>query len=263
MPVEVVNWNPRKRRVRGPLGRVIPRRPPVNNFGDLLGPLIVEELLVRQGIDPAGTSIRHRLLSVGSILRLANDGDVVWGSGVNGKSLDLEYQFSDLDVRSVRGPRTAEFLRSRGISVPEVYGDPGLLVGVLWPRESLVAPRLSAGVTLIPNLNDVEKYRGHPDFWHPCRPLWDTITRIANSEFVIGSSLHAVVLADSFGIEARLIGSDHEPPFKYQDYYLGSGRSGYTAATTVDEALAMGGEEPLEWDPAGVLGAFPYELWAP
>ncbi len=261
MPVEVVNWNPRKRRVRGPLGRLLPKRPPVNNFGDLLGPLIVAELLERRGIDPAGTRQRRRLLSVGSILRLASEGDVVWGSGANGKSLDLEYRFSHLDVRAVRGPRTAEFLHTRGVSVPDVYGDPGLLVGVLWPRASVTKVPGSAGLTLIPNLNDVAKYQHHPAFWHPCRPLWDTIARIAASEFVIGSSLHAVVLADSFGVPSRLIASDHEPPFKYEDYYLGSGRDGDSAAATADAALAMGGEEPPRWNPAELLEAFPADMW--
>lgn len=262
MPVEVVHWNPRRPRVRGPLGRLLPKHPPVNNFGDLLGPRIVRDLLDRRGVDPATGPVGSRLLAVGSILRMAREGDVVWGAGVNGKSVDARYDFDSLDVRAVRGPLTARFLRDRGVEVPEVYGDPGLLVGSLRPRESLAWDGSPAAVTLLPNLNDAERYRGHPAFWHPCNPLDATVARIANSEFVIGSSLHAIVLAESFGVPARLIRSEHEPPFKYDDYYLGSGRDKPVFADTVDEALAMGGEPALQWDPQPLLDAFPVDLWS-
>jgi pyruvyltransferase len=263
MSVEVVHWNPRKPRVSGPLGRLLPKRPPVNNFGDLLGPRIVREVLSRRVVDASPGVEGRRLLAVGSILRLARAGDVVWGAGVNGKSIDAPHELTALDVRAVRGPLTARFLAERGVAVPDVYGDPGLLVGSLWPRESLRWGGPPVGVTLIPNLNDADRYRGHPNFWHPCSPLDDTLSRIANSEFVIGSSLHAIVLAESFGIPARLIRSAHEPSFKYDDYYLGSGRDTPIMADDVDEALTMGGEPALQWDPGALLDAFPVDLWMP
>lgn len=262
MAVEVVNWNPRKRRAKGIVGRLLPKRPPVNNFGDLLGPRIVDEILAGRGSDRARGGVDRRLLAVGSILHFARPGDVVWGSGVNGKSVQLRHEVADLDVRAVRGPLTAEFLRSRGVDVPAVYGDPGLLVGRLWPRESFVGSMPQATLTVIPNLNDVARYRSHPDFWHPCRPLPDTVARIATSDFVVGSSLHAMVLADSFGIPARLISSEHEPSFKYEDYYRGSGRDGFTAACNVEDAVRMGGEAPLDWSEDNLMSAFPWDLWS-
>ncbi len=262
MAIDIVHWNPRKPRVRGPLGRLLPKHPPVNNFGDLLGPPIVREMLRRRGLDYEQDASEGRLVAVGSIMRMARDGDVVWGTGVNGKSTSLPHQFSQLDVRAVRGPLTAQFLREKGIEVPEVYGDPGLLVGWLWPRETFEGRMERSALTVIPNLHDVERYREHPGFWHPCSPLTETIARIATSDFVVGSSLHAVVLADSFGVGSRLIRSDHEPPFKYEDYYRGSGRGSFEAASGIDEAIEMGSEVPPEWSPEDLVRAFPWDLWS-
>lgn len=262
MAVHIVHWNPRKRRLRGPLGWLLPKRPPVNNFGDLLGPYIVREMLCREGLDFDRDGSDRRLVAVGSIMRMARDGDVVWGTGVNGKSTTLPHEFSKLDVRAVRGPLTAQFLRDRGIDVPDVYGDPGLLVGRLWPRESFDGTMERTALTVIPNLHDVDRYKDHPGFWHPCSPLSQTIARIATSDFVVGSSLHAVVLADSFGIGSRLIRSAHEPPFKYEDYYRGTGRAAFAMASDVDEALAMGAEGLPEWSPDKLVRAFPRDLWS-
>lgn len=261
MAVEVVNWNPRRRRMKGILGHLLPKLPPVNNFGDLLGPRIVDEILAERTVDPLGDVVDRRLLAVGSILHFARPGDVVWGSGVNGKSVQMRHDVADLDVRAVRGPLTAQFLRDRGVDVPSIYGDPGLLVGRLWPREGFVGSMAHVPLTIIPNLNDVARYQSHPSFWHPCSPLPDTIARIATSDFVAGSSLHAMVLADSFGVPSRLISSEHEPPFKYEDYYRGSGRDGFTAAASIEDAVRMGGEVPLAWSESELLAAFPWDLW--
>jgi pyruvyltransferase len=84
---------------------------------------------------------------------------------------------------------------------------------------------------------------------------------IAASDFVTGSSLHAIVIAESLGIPARLITSGAEPAFKYDDYFQGSGRAGFEPAGSVKEALALGGEPPISWDSGTLLGAFPADLW--
>ena len=114
--VRVVHWNPRERPGRGRrtswsrLGR---RR---NNFGDLLGPVVVSALA-----DALPTTRRaQRLLTVGSILHFARDGDVVWGSGVNGKIPQELHRFRHLDIRAVRGPKTKAVLEERGLAVPAV-----------------------------------------------------------------------------------------------------------------------------------------------
>jgi pyruvyltransferase len=253
--VEIVHWNPRRR-----VSRFAPARltRPVNNFGDLVGPWVVAELLRRRGLDPDRAVRPARLVAVGSILHLAQNDDVVWGAGLNGKALALAPGVQRLDVRAVRGPRTRELLLEAGHDVPEVYGDPGALVGVLWDRPTTARTR---DLTVIPNLNDARGHPSHPALVSPRTSLEKIIGIIASSRFVTGSSLHAIVIAESFGIPARLIRSAAEPAFKYEDYYRGTGRDTHRAAETVAEAVALGGEPPAVLDPA-LLRAFPADLWA-
>ncbi len=261
--IALVDWNPARPVFPTRIGRLLPFRRPVNNFGDLLAPEIVAAILAQRGIRPEDAVSPRRLLSVGSVIRLAGDGDVIWGTGVNGKSLDHPYGFRTLDVRAVRGPLTREFLLGRGQDVPEIYGDPGLLTGLLWPRETVQREEWAAPTLIVPNFNDWSSYRSEPNVLSPRTDLRTCIARIASAEFVIGSSLHAIVLAESFGIPARFIASAHEPAFKYEDYYLGSGRSGYHPGRSIAHAMGLGGEVPPVWSATPLLDAFPADLWRP
>lgn len=261
MPVEVIHWNPRRRIFSGRLTRRIPISRPVNNFGDLLGPALVERLVQSHSLpEPAE---ERRLVSVGSIMSLARTGDTVWGTGINGKSKDRALEATVLDVRSVRGPRTRELLIGRGFQVPPIFGDPGLLVGHLWRREELRGDRASQTLSIVPNLHDYRSQRHLQHSVNPTAPLWDVIGTIAASDFVVGSSLHGIVVAESLGIPARLVRSSTEPEFKYLDYFEGTGRYGVAFADTVEEAISMGGAPlPEEWNPEPLLEAFPRDLWA-
>jgi pyruvyltransferase len=259
VPVEVVNWNPRRPVLHGKLGRLVPWRRPVNNFGDLLGPMIVSKIVVDNNL--AEPAVPRRLLAVGSILNLARTGDVIWGIGANGKTLDRPASYRELDIRAVRGPLTRTFLQAKGYEVPEIYGDPGLLVGSLWPREQTARGFLPRAATVVPNLNDMHHAAGRSDAIAPTTDIWETLGTIASSDLVVGSSLHAIVVAESFGIPARLVTSSVEPRFKFEDYYRGTGRPGFRPAPDVDTAISWGGEPLPSWDPKPLLDAFPRDLW--
>lgn len=260
MPVDVVHWNPAKPIFPGVIGRLIPLRKRVNNFGDLLGPEIVRRVLFQKTNGDYNDLGKGRLVAVGSILAMARHGDDVWGAGINGKSLDKNYDFSNVKFHAVRGPLTREFVSSRGGLVPEVYGDPGLLVSMLWSESELVGPKHE--VTIVPNLNDMRYYDlKDKRVMDPTKPLIECLSRIRNSNLVVGSSLHAIIVAESFKVPARLVRSAVEPEFKYLDYYTGSGRTSVDAASTVDDAIKLGGKELPNWDPHKLLAAFPYYLW--
>lgn len=236
------------------------KRRPLNNFGDLIGPVLVRRIKDEFGLhEPLE---QWRLVAVGSIMRLAERNDVVWGSGVNGRSMDLGAA-PDLDVRAVRGPRTRNALMGVGTLVPEIYGDPGLLWSRYWSRDYYLsgpdAPTPSK-VGIVPNHNDKKSLSG-TDIIDPIGQPHDVIRQIAACDFVCGSSLHGVVLAESLGIPARLIRSVSEPAFKYDDYYEGTGRDDYRVAGSVQEAIAMGGERPPVFDAEALLSAFPADLY--
>ncbi|WP_455133500.1 polysaccharide pyruvyl transferase family protein [Microbacterium aurum] len=256
--VDVVNWNPRRHLGRGPIARALPRMKRPNNFGDLLGPVIVAALARSL---PRGRGRSGRLLSIGSILHLAHDGDVVWGTGKNGKTADDAHRWRTVDVRATRGPLTRDWLRSRGIDSPEVYGDPALLLPTVFPAfAESVRPR-SRGITVVPNLHDVPRWRDAEGYLDPTTRLWQCVRTIAESSHVVASSLHGVIVAETFGVPASLLKPGAEDLFKYEDYYRGTGRALPPSASSIAEALQNPAPPITAWDREALLNAFPRDLW--
>lgn len=233
------------------------------NFGDHLAKIIVSKILAEHGhVLEEETSRERRLLAIGSILHFANDGDVVWGSGVNGKIAPTAHQFNALDVRAVRGKLTRAFLLERGIAVPEVYGDPALLLPHLFPGSFV--KNTQTGYVVVPNLHDLAIAR-QTGLQHIVSPLWSwnrCVEQILKGELVIASSLHGLIIAEAYGVPARYLRlSEEENIFKYNDYMSGTGRADITPAFSIEEALEMGGMTPPVFDPKPLLSAFPLDLW--
>jgi pyruvyltransferase len=262
LPIELFHWEHRPSFVNLPLLDRVKRRP-IPNFGDEIGPMVVRAILENRGLPTAEGSRRDgRLISVGSVLHFAQPGDHVWGTGINAKRRSEYVKPGEVMIHAVRGPRTAETLESLGFDVPHVYGDPGLLIREIPAIAGLVGVEKKRRVALVPNFNDLPQFRRHPDLVSPLQSPVAVATAIAESEIVVGSSLHAMVFADALGVSSRLIASSNEHPFKYEDYYLGSGREPQKAAETVDEALRLGPGEPAAFEAAPLLAAFPDELFS-
>jgi pyruvyltransferase len=235
------------------------------NFGDYLSVEIVQRMIDRPvAIASIADKPRtHKLLALGSILYFAREGDTLWGTGMNAKYTKREdFFFTSLDVRAVRGPMTRHFLIDHfGIEVPEVYGDPALLIPTLFPEfQRKEEPKHK--YVVIPHYSDAWMFPEQDcvDIIYPYEP-WDVvIEKILDSEFVISSSLHGIIVAEAFGIPARWLRvSEKEPTFKFYDYYLGTGRDQPCFATTVEEALRMGGEVPAQCDLDKLMQSFPYD----
>jgi pyruvyltransferase len=235
------------------------------NFGDFLSVVIVDLMLARKGMTRGdGAPAYRQLLAIGSTLHFAEDGAVIWGSGVNGKIPAERHRYSQLDVRAVRGPLTREFLLARGIPVPEVYGDPALLLPALTAGRFM--PSRDLGPDYVPTLNDL-RHLGETDLgavpvispmlaWNEC------VARILRHSLVLASSLHGIIVAEAFGVPARYVRlTEREGMLKYDDYYAGTGRPKFRLARSIAEGLEMGGERPPVFDPAPLLSAFPYDLW--
>lgn len=243
------------------------REPHWTNFGDYLSLMLVERIVGEPiSVYKKKKIPEKKLLAIGSILSFANDEDIIWGSGVNGKRPFKEhYLFTKLDVRAVRGPLTQNFLYENfGIEAPSIYGDPALLIPYFFPeferKENPQYPYL-----IIPHYSDISFFprsKGEDFIIYPTDPWNDVIEKILDSEFVISSSLHGVILAEAFGIPARLLRvTEKEPLLKYQDYYYGTGRFEFKFANSIEEALLMGGEEPFNCDLEKLYHAFPFEIW--
>lgn len=234
------------------------------NFGDHLARVLVTKILADRGhVIEEAVKAPRRLLTIGSVLHFARTGDVVWGSGVNGKAVDEDHhRYASLDVRAVRGPLTREFLMGRGIAVPEVYGDPALLLPWVFPGR--FQPLRRKAHVVVPNLHDLEELRrrGVADLVSPLQGWNRCIAQILEAELVVSSSLHGLVIAEAYGIPARYVRfTDTEKPFKYDDYTMGTGRGRIEAATSIEQALEMGGMAPAVFDAQRLLDAFPIDLW--
>lgn len=237
------------------------------NFGDHISVKIVERMVGGpiQTYETKPVVFGKKLLGLGSILYFAREGDVVWGSGINGKRPHKhEYSFINLDVRAVRGPLTRAFLKEKfNITAPEIYGDPALLFPYLFP-ELKRKQHPSRNYIIIPNYNEEKFFRSaeNSHVVYPTEPWKHVVEKILDSEFVIASSLHGVVIAEAYGIPARLLRiSEIEPIFKYRDYYLGTNRPDFEIAYSIEEALKMGGEKPVDCDLKKLHDSFPFEFW--
>jgi len=93
-------------------------------------------------------------------------------------------------------------------------------------------------------------------------PWAEIVKKITQSRLVISSSLHGIIVAESFGIPTRFLKMTWtESLLKYQDYYESTGRQNFRYATSIQEALKMGGEKPGYIDTQLLLDSFPRDYF--
>ncbi|MGA9637587.1 polysaccharide pyruvyl transferase family protein [Flavobacterium sp.] len=196
------------------------------NYGDLLGKYLVGKI--------SGTTVvfawpkkwsfldyfQPIYVTIGSVLTHVNHKCIVWGSGIISK----EYPIKEAKFLAVRGPQTRAFLLDQGHQVPEIYGDPALLL----PRyfNPIVEKKYKYGI--VPHYNDWEKVKDWfvADAEVLVIDLMTTDIESKTIEFlacekIISSSLHGIIVAHAYGIPAvwqkfsdKVFGDD----IKYQDY---------------------------------------------
>lgn len=237
-----------------------------NNFGDIVSTRLVERIVGEpiRFVKKNRLAKERKLLAIGSVISFAGENDVIWGSGIHGKLLDKKhYRFKTLDVRAVRGPLTRKFLMENfSISCPEVYGDPGLLFPYFFP-EFVRKKNPSKEYLFIPHYSEIAHFPKelYKNIIYPNEPWELIVEKILDSKLVVSSSLHGIIIAEAFGIPARLIKPKKEPFFKYKDYYLGTNRPYFRAAESLNEALYLEGEILPECDLERLYLSFPFEIW--
>ena len=240
----------------------------VQNLGDYLSVVVASHyrnLIAPEYKRPSASCPKRTLYAIGSILGFRCQDAVVWGSGLLGprKKLINRLKFSKLDIRSVRGPKTREILLQCGKKCPELYGDPAILMPEIYQPEdiqknhniSLVLHYANKGTISVPesiNIIDIvtSDYQGFID-------------QIVQSTRVISSSLHGVILAESYGVPAVLMLKEGVDQFKYLDWYYSTGRYDIVIAHNLQEAIDA---DPmplpdLQEMRAKLRNAFPTDLW--
>lgn len=202
------------------------------NFGDAIGPWLVRQLT---GQDPVNARRRPRMkpvvYGVGSIIGYIDRDDVdVWGAGLmaplDATKLTNLRKRQDVRVHAVRGARTRdELITALGWDVPEVYGDPALLLPRFYQPKAparagearvAVVPHYvhqryfdttPAGVTVVDVAEDLER----------------VIDQIASAQACVSTSLHGAIIAQAYGVPwVWLRVTDHPlggDAFKFDDFF--------------------------------------------
>ena len=105
------------------------------------------------------------LFALGSIFHQATNGSTIWGTGINPIWQRPRMQVRCLDIRAVRGPLTKRYIRDTlGLAVPDIYGDPALLMPQLFPefRKSQV-PKYPYSIFVQHNDEPYIQKNGSPD----------------------------------------------------------------------------------------------------
>lgn len=228
------------------------RRP---NFGDAVGPWLVASMTgkeivnVRKTRETPSKARGRATLLVGSIIQMLNRHNVdIWGSGLmRPLSQEQVVAFSRLRkirVRAVRGTLTAEELRAKlSWDVPEVYGDPALLL----PRFLPVQTR-GDHITVVPHL----KHRSAMTGLRSDRllvadvreDLETVVAKIASARACISTSLHGIIVAQAYGVPWLWLNVTDSPvdgrDFKFDDFF-----------TTIDSSAVAQTDVPLH-DLAGL-----------
>lgn len=219
------------------------------NFGDVIGPWIVAKVTGKDVVNGLGRKLSTPpLMTVGSIMNLLDqDHSVVWGTGLmnplNEASVAQLQSVQGVSVRSVRGKLTRNELVSKlGWDVPEVYGDPALLLPRFIPKPDKVQD--TNPIVIVPHYMHMEYFQDLKSSSSKVLDVKDGMERIvrsiASARVCISTSLHGIIIAQAYGIPwVWLRVSDHRlggGTFKFQDFFTTLDASAVSSA----DVAAMG-----------------------
>lgn len=240
---------------------------PFANFGDALNPILLSLL--------TGEKITHcnfntdveKLLAIGTILQDFRNGTAnVWGTGLDarvpttsGEKFHFDPRFTNVtyQVHAVRGLLTAHSLRAFGVDVPEVYGDPAILLRKM--LGSYVKSERQGKFGLVCHLSELTDYnntstvRDNLNFYKSvgneasvispltlptASAVLEKVKEIASYDYILSRSLHGLIIADIFNIPCAYLTSGNfksgiysifdatvDIDHRFRDYYSGLGKS--------------------------------------
>lgn len=217
----------------------------VSNLGDLLSPVVLE---CYTGFKPdlVKADESPKWLGIGSILDIAMPGDWIWGTGT--KYLE-EIDANRLKVAAVRGPLTASLMK--GLRQELALGDPAILLPKIYKPNTSSQEKSHVG--FIPHYVDqdlIPHWQNKGKIIDITNSNWrETVDSIAGCRLVVSSSLHGIIVAEAYGVQAvwiqpseKIFGGHH----KFQDYYASTGRVGVCRdwALTLEQFIALAEQPP-------------------
>ncbi|MDI6627494.1 MAG: polysaccharide pyruvyl transferase family protein [Rhodococcus sp. (in: high G+C Gram-positive bacteria)] len=197
------------------------------NFGDELTPGLVRSLFGQKC--SWRRAKRSDMIGAGSTLEMvqlmqARKDLKVWGSGfmLSETAHEKDFSYPDFDFYAVRGHLSSNRIKSeRKVAV----GDPGLLANRVYSRSPRVPGRIGLVYHWVHKKDPVvlalarEK---NVTLIDPSRKPAKVIADITACDFVMSTSLHGLIVADSFGIPNAWIELTQDiggNGYKFDDYY--------------------------------------------
>jgi pyruvyltransferase len=236
------------------------------NWGDALNPFLVEAISGKPARFEQARFV-NKFFCIGSILQSVDEWSTVWGSGLIASNSKLKAPPER--ILAVRGPLTKNVLAAAGISCPNVFGDPALLLPRFFPCEG----QATNAVGVVPHYTEMS----HPWIQSCIKEgikvidvLSETkcfVREILSCETILSSSLHGLICADSYGVPSRWIELGSEvigEGFKFRDYYSSIHFDLQTPLKPQknDNALSLANEchdTPLDLDLDSLLKACPFK----
>lgn len=237
------------------------------NLGDAISPLIVEHVLEEAGLSfEAEVCDTRHLCAVGSVITAGAQDATVWGSGILNPKLLYRIKGRKLDIRAVRGPVTRALLMEYGYRVPVVYGDPAVLMSEIYQPESHKKTHYYGFVIHkdgSARFGDVESLpRSHKFIEIKTEDYRHFIDELVSVECVVSTSLHGIILAETYGVPAILMMPECDF-MKYEDWYEATGRSSYPVAESLSDLDVI--EPPpvpnLDGMRRALRRAFPFDIF--
>jgi len=213
------------------------------NFGDELSKFITEKLINKDKYELVfnQNGIHLNVVCIGSYIHMAKNNAYIFGSGVRTpNNIERGHNYTNLNVCSVRGPLSRKFLiNTKKLDVPEIYGDPALLLPKLY--EPILNNKLKDKIGIVPHKSNYNKYVNNIDTskYYLISPIdkWENVINyICSCKYIISSSLHGLICSDAYNIpnlwldEYKLAEGD----FKFKDYFASQKRD-YVKIKNVNE----------------------------
>lgn len=237
------------------------------NLGDAISPVVVEYMLSLKNLS-LNTPVKNtkHLYAIGSVITAGIQDCTIWGSGILYTTLGYRIKNRDLDIRSVRGPMTRTVLMEYGYKVPEIYGDPAILMPEIYNHKD-VKKTHKYGIVMHKNgskhFDDLKALNNSYKFIDikTC-DYKQFIDDLLSVEYVVSSSLHGIILAEAYGIPAILVQPEFSL-FKYYDWYISTGRTDFPILQTLNDLEKVEFPKVPDFSEMRkkIKEAFPYDLF--
>ena len=237
------------------------------NIGDTLAKVIYEYMIDYYKLD-RNKHIKNtvHLSTIGSIIAMRDYDAVIWGSGIHCAStinnLVRHQKYVKYDVRAVRGHITEKFLEVAGYKCSHVYGDPAVLMPLIYNPSNT---KKEYDISIIRHLSANEKKNLQYHYIDVAtNDFRYFIDEICKSKLIISSSLHGIILAETYNVPAIFWrnGIENEE-LKFYDWYFSTGRHRIVTIDLLEESehVEIMQLPQLEDMRMRLIKSFPKDLW--